>query len=254
MATPPKFSPPPHSKMKECVGALANDPITGHTERVYEFRDGVGNTAQPVPDKITCRVCGKTKDKKYFSKTGRFQSDSRKKICRPCDKAYSKVKAAERRAEIEACRARGDGYDLPCRLDTLPDEAKLMLGMVRAAVTAASCNRQGITETEFLGRQRKESIEWLLTLDVIDCDEGLEGLPRYTFGYVRATLMEYGVDLPPEGVIKAKLAEWAANAGYEIEWNALPVPERIRYYGLGEVNSGYAGRGASSIGLIAAWW
>jgi hypothetical protein len=83
-----------------------------------------------------CRTCGKKKPMSAFGPHG-GHSGGRKRSCRKCLNA---IRAAQQKAEIEyrrKCKAAGDGFDTESDYRWLPDEARILIEMVRAAVMAA---------------------------------------------------------------------------------------------------------------------
>ena len=223
------------------------NPITGKVETIFNFATKERND---VPDFITCRVCGKEKSKKEFSVIGYQNSKTRRRNCKACYNKESSERNRALTAEIAACRAAGDGYDTKeGRL--IPEEILLFLHTVRVAVRHAKYNgtAKGPLERDVI--QRIESILWLLTFDVVDVGIGPENMPQFTFGYMRMMLDEYGIYMPNDEKIKAKLTEWAANARFHIMWEAMPVTKGFRYHGLDKKDKANPIRGSSPLRRFA---
>jgi hypothetical protein len=166
-----------------------------------------------VKETRICVICGEEKPITQYRNRGGLSGNIRRD-CRTCNNAASVKRAAEKKAYIDECRARGDGYDVLENERTVPIEAKLLLRMIltafRAARSRSSDNNSAL--------RRKESLEWLLGFDVLRQDK--DGI---SFGSCLNVLPAYGINLPSQEKIKAKVIELAHAAGFDIEWNAIDV-------------------------------
>jgi hypothetical protein len=135
-----------------------------------------------------CVVCGEEKPITQYQDRGGLHGN-RRLDCRACNNAASAKRAAEKKAYIDECRARGDGYDVLENERTVPIEAKLLLRMILTAFRAA----QSKSSDNNAALRRKESLEWLLGFDVLRQDK--DGI---SFGSCLNVLPIYGINLPSQ--------------------------------------------------------
>jgi len=175
--------------------------------------------------KLRCSECGKEKRPAAFTADSSHLSGYRS-MCKACKQAASNEESRLFIEYRDKCRAAGDGYDTLNDRRALPDEARLLLELVLKSVKTARSMSMVHRTTQ--RQEKKESIEWLLGFDCVDMDVNIDGCPRWTFGACRLALRSYGIDMPNDNIIKDRLTEWAAEIGYEIDWNALDVPKEKR--------------------------
>jgi hypothetical protein len=204
------------------------------------------------PTHQVCSRCNKEKPIKDFGRRGGlFRGDMPRRDCKVCQRRRQHETYLKERAYYEECKARGDGYDRPGDGYILPDEVRIIFELVLNAVKWAKSMNQ-VKVKPFAMKRKVGSLEWLLGFDVIDFDVTEDGQARWTFGACRVILNNYGVDLPNDEMIKAKLIEWAAEIDMEIEWNAIPLKKGVQY-GVGEACATGSGRDSSAIGQFEGW-